>query len=72
MIKTRLNGAKSIWPNELLDVLWAYQTMARTPTGKTPFCLAFGGEAVIAAEVGLTSYRVSHHNEERNEQGMRL
>ena len=46
--------------------------MAHTPTRETPFCLAFGSEAVILVEIGLTSYRISHHNEERNEEGMRL
>ena len=37
IIKTRLEGAKGIWPDELPSVLWAYWTTARTPTGKTPF-----------------------------------
>ena len=42
------------------------------PTGETPFRLLFGGEAVISAKVGLTNYRVSHHDERRSEEGMRL
>ena len=58
IIKTRLEGAKGIWPNELPSVLWAYRTTARTPTGETPFRLTYGADAVIPAEVGLTSYRV--------------
>ena len=70
MIKTRLEGAKGIWPNELLGVLWAYRTTTRTPIGKTPFRFAFGNKAVIPTDVGLTSYRISHHNEEKNEEGM--
>ena len=37
IIKTRLEGAKGIWPDELLSVLWAYRTTTRTPTGETPF-----------------------------------
>ena len=37
IIKTRLEVAKGIWPDELLSVLWAYQTTARTPTGETSF-----------------------------------
>ena len=45
---------------------------AHTPTGKTPFCLAFGNEAIIPVEVGLTSYRVAHHDKGRNEEGMHL
>ena len=37
IIKTRLEGAKGIWLDELPSVLWAYKTTARTPTGETPF-----------------------------------
>ena len=32
IIKTRLEGAKGIWPDELSSILWAYRTTARTPT----------------------------------------
>ena len=72
IIKTRLKGAKGIWPEELPSVLWACRTMARTPTGETPFRLTYGNEAVIPAEVGLTSYRVDSHNEARNDEAIRL
>ena len=37
IIKTWLKRAKSIWPDELLSILWPYRTTARTPTGETPF-----------------------------------
>ena len=37
IIKTPLEGAKGIWLDELPSVLWAYRTIARTPTGETPF-----------------------------------
>ena len=37
ILKTQLEGAKGIWPNELLSVLWAYRTTARIPNGETPF-----------------------------------
>ena len=72
IIKTRLEGAKGIWPEELPSVLWAYRITARTPTGKTPFQLTYGNEAVIPAEIGLTSYRVDNHNEARNDKALRL
>ena len=32
----------------------------------------YGSEAVIPAEVGLTSYRVGNYNESRNDKTMRL
>ena len=72
IIKTWLEGAKGIWPKELLSVLWAYRMTARTPTRETPFRLAYGSETVIPAEVGLTSYRVDSHDEWRNDEAMRL
>jgi len=46
--------------------------IACTPTSETPFRLTFWSEAVIPAEIGLTTYRVAHHDERRNEEGMRL
>ena len=72
IIKTRLEGAKGIWPEEFPSILWAYRTMARTPTGETLFQLTYGNEAVIPAEVGLTSYRVHNHNESKNDKAMLL
>ena len=72
IIKTRLEGAKGIWPEELPSVLCAYRTTTRTPTGKTPFRLTYRNEAVIPAEIGLTSYRVDNHNEARNDEAIRL
>ena len=50
-------GAKGAWPEELPNVLWAYRTTARTPTGETPFNLTYGIKAIISVEVGLTSLR---------------
>ena len=52
MIKTRLEGVKGIWPDELPSVLWVYRTTTRTPTKETPFRLTYGHEAVIPALVG--------------------
>jgi hypothetical protein len=62
MIKTRLEGVKGLWPEELPNVLWAYRTTARTPTGETPFRLTYGTEAFIPVEIGLTSWRINHHD----------
>ena len=72
IIKTRLEGAKGEWPEVLPSVLWTYRTTARTPTRETPFRLAYGSDAIIPAEVGLTSYRVDYHNERRNDEAMHL
>ena len=67
IIKTRLEGAKGIWPNELPSVLWAYRTTARTPTRETLFRLAYETNVVILAEVGLTSYRVENYSKDNED-----
>ena len=72
IIKTWLEGAKGIWPEELPSILWAYRTTARTPTRETSFRLTYRNEAVIPAEVGLTSYSVHNHDESKNDEAIRL
>ena len=72
IIKTWLEGAKSIWSEELPSILWAYRTTTKTLTGDMPFRLAYESEAVILVEVEITSYRVGNHDERRNDEAMRL
>ena len=72
IIKTRLEGAKGIWPDELPGVLWAHRTIVRTLTGETPFKLAYESEAVIPAEVHMASHRVKGYEVEENEVQLRL
>ena len=68
IIKTRLEGAKGVWPDELPCVLWAYRTMVRTLTGETNFKLVYGSEAVIPAEVYMANYRVTMYQDKDNEE----
>ena len=44
----------------------------RTPTGETPFKLAYGSEAVILAEIHMTSHRVMKYKGEENEKQLCL
>ena len=67
IIKTLLEGAKGIWPDELPGVLWAYRTTVRTPTGETLFKLAYENEAVIPAEVHMANHMVMTYQEKDNE-----
>ena len=67
IIKTQLEGANGIWPDKLPSVLWAYRITVRTPTRETLFRLAYETDAVIPAEVGLTSYQVENYNEDNEE-----
>ena len=41
-LKMKLINLKGAWANELSNVLWAYQTIAKNATNETPFSLAFG------------------------------
>ena len=72
IIKTRLEGAKRVWPDELPGVLWAYRTTVRTHRRETPFKLAYGSEAVIPAEVHMANRRVTTYQDKDNEEQLRL
>ena len=70
--KTQLEGAKGVWLDELPGILWVYRTIVRTPTGETPFKLAYGSEAVIPAEVHMANHRVMTYQDKDNEEQLRL
>ena len=70
-LKKKLESLKGAWVDELPMVLWAYRTTPLAATGETPFSLAYGVEAVIPVEVGLTSYQTKHYDENHNEEEMR-
>ena len=72
IIKTKMDDAKGAWPEELPNILWAYKTTAKTPTGETPFKLTYGIEAVILVEVGVTSTRRAAFSEEKNDRKLQL
>ena len=44
----------------------------RTPTGETPFKLAYGSEAVMPAKVHMANHRVMKYQDERNKEQLRL
>ncbi|XP_071699825.1 uncharacterized protein [Rutidosis leptorrhynchoides] len=41
-----------------LNQMWAHRTMPKRSTGKTPFSLVYGTEAVIPAEIRVPTQRV--------------
>ena len=71
-IKKRLEEAKGRWVEELYAVLWAYRTTVRTPTGETPFMLAYGSEAVIPTEVEFPTHRVQMYDPQGSTEERRL
>ena len=56
-LKKRLDSAKGKWVDELPEVLWAYRTTARKPTGISPFAITYGMEAIIPMEIGMPTIR---------------
>ena len=72
LIKTQLEGAKEVWPEELPSILWAYKTTVRIPTGEMPFRMTFRIEAVILVEVGITTFHTAIHDDQKNDEHIRL
>ena len=54
------------------NVLWAYRTTTRTPTGETPFRLTHNNEAVILIEVGITNIRREMFHKESNDDQLKV
>ncbi|KAI5317943.1 hypothetical protein L3X38_037650 [Prunus dulcis] len=67
-LKRRLEQRKGKWSEELPNVLWAYRTTKRKPTGESPFSLVYGTEAVIPIEIGLPTVRTLVVESNDNEQ----
>ena len=72
IIKAQLDEAMGAWLKELPNVLWAYKTTTRTPTGETPFSLTYGTRVVIPVEVGITSLRWEAFHEGSNDDQLRV
>jgi len=49
--------------DKLYGVLWYLHTTEKTVTGKTPFLLAYGSEAVLPVEVTLHTRRLTTFQE---------
>ncbi|XP_022855998.1 uncharacterized protein LOC111377175 [Olea europaea var. sylvestris] len=68
VLKRNLDVSKGAWVDELPQVLCVIQTTTRTPTGETPFLMAFVTEAMSPVEVGLPSPRRLHFSEITNDE----
>ncbi|KAL2235166.1 UNVERIFIED_CONTAM: Gag-Pol polyprotein [Sesamum indicum] len=66
-LKTRIKS-KGSWDEELPGVLWAYRTTPRSSTGESPFCLVYGSEAIIPAEIGEETQRIANYDPVANNQ----
>ena len=56
-LKKRLYSAKGKWVDELPEVLWAYRTTARQPTGISFFALTYRMEAIVSTKIGMPTFR---------------
>ncbi|XP_071740130.1 uncharacterized protein [Rutidosis leptorrhynchoides] len=65
-IKARLGLSQTKWVDELPYVLWAHRTTPKWSTGETPFSLVYGTEAVILAEIRVSTQRILAFDTERN------
>uniref|UniRef100_A0A2N9HLB1 Integrase catalytic domain-containing protein n=1 Tax=Fagus sylvatica TaxID=28930 RepID=A0A2N9HLB1_FAGSY len=70
-IKKRLKDAKGRWIEKLSNVLWTHRTTKRRSTGEIPYALAYGVEAVIPLEIGLSTIRTTDFDVQINEDSLR-
>lgn len=67
-MKKKLEDAKGFRVNELSKILWASRTTYNSATKDMLFTLAFRHEAVILAEIGVDTLRVSKYNVDDNDE----
>ena len=72
IIKAKLDDAKGARLEELPNVLWAYKTIARTPTREASFRLTYGTKTVIPVKVGITSIRQETFHKESNDNHLKV
>ncbi|GKE55920.1 reverse transcriptase domain-containing protein, partial [Tanacetum coccineum] len=57
---------------ELSHVLWAHRTMIKTSNGDTSFSLTYGTEAVIPAEIGMSTLRTAEVDLVQNNEALEI
>jgi hypothetical protein len=58
IMKLIFNQPRGKWPDELIKVVWSYNTTISRSTGFTPFKLLFGDEAITPEEAKAGSIRI--------------
>jgi transposase InsO family protein len=57
IMKLIFNQPRGKWPDELIKLVWSYNTTTSRSTGFTPFKLLFGDEAITPEEAKAGSIR---------------
>ena len=53
--------------DDLYNIFWACHTTSKTPTGETPFRLAFSTKVVIPLDIRLLVLRAEHYDQQNNQ-----
>jgi len=67
-LRKRLDSAKDRWPEELVEVLWAYKCTPQSATNESPFSLVYGANAMIPVEIGEPSLHQELYDPTHNHQ----
>ncbi|KAJ4821053.1 Pol-polyprotein [Rhynchospora pubera] len=65
-LKRKIEGSKNTWPEYLDEILWAYRTTPRSSTGRSPFSMVYGMEAVTPMEAVHPTLRTKSYTWEKN------
>ncbi|KAJ1696048.1 hypothetical protein LUZ63_004560 [Rhynchospora breviuscula] len=65
-LKRKIEGRKNTWPEYLDEILWAYRTTPWTATGRSPFAMVYGMEAVTPMEIVHPSLCTASYTWEKN------
>jgi len=69
-LRKRLDIAKGRWPEELIEVLWAYKCTPQSATNEYPFSLVYGADAMTPVKIGEPSLHRELHNPTHNHQNI--
>lgn len=70
-LKEKLIDRRRAWVEKLPWVLWAYQTIVKTPTKGMPYAHTYGSQVAISTEIGIPTYRIQHFDLGSNEEKLR-
>jgi len=71
-LRKRLDTAKGRWPEELVEVLWAYRCTPQSSTNESPSSLVYGADAMIPVEIGEPSLHRELYDPTHNHQNMAI